>query len=84
MDTLAMVYLANQQSDQALNMIKKVLYLEPDNPTFRYHEAMINAAAGNSDQAVRILNDLLDGDNAKHEGFIERVDAVSLLEKLKG
>lgn len=79
MDTLAMVYLANQERDRALRTIKEALYLQPENPTLRYHEAMINATSGNEDSALRILTDLLDASG----DFPEKPDAVALFEKLK-
>ncbi|PLX63017.1 XrtA/PEP-CTERM system TPR-repeat protein PrsT [Sedimenticola selenatireducens] len=79
MDTLAMVYLANSDFEAALRTIKEVLYLEPDNPTLRYHEALINATAGNNSQAVQILTELL----GKTQDFSERPDATALLDSLK-
>ncbi|MBZ0098906.1 MAG: tetratricopeptide repeat protein, partial [Taibaiella sp.] len=79
MDTLAMVYLANGDFEAALRTIKEVLYLEPDNPTLRYHEALINANAGNNSQAVQILTELL----GKTQEFSERPDATALLDSLK-
>lgn len=79
MDTLAMVYLANKESDLALRTIKEVRYLEPENPTLRYHEALINATTGNNNQAVQILTELLE----KTEDFSEKAEAKALLEKLK-
>lgn len=78
MDTLAMVYLANKNHEMALRTIKDVLFLEPENPTLSYHEALINASAGKNNMAVQILSRLL-----KEAGeFPEKAEAAALLEKL--
>ncbi|WP_260295616.1 XrtA/PEP-CTERM system TPR-repeat protein PrsT [Sedimenticola hydrogenitrophicus] len=79
MDTLAMVYLANKEYELALRTIKDVRYLEPENPTLRYHEAIINATAGNSKLALQLLGELL----SKQQDFSEKSDAEALFEKLK-
>jgi putative PEP-CTERM system TPR-repeat lipoprotein len=79
MDTLAMVYLANKSHELALRQIKDALYLQPENPTLRYHEAMINTTTGNNKMAEEILTKLLD----KAREFPEKADAEALLEKLK-
>jgi putative PEP-CTERM system TPR-repeat lipoprotein len=78
MDTLALVYLANKETELALRTIKEVGYLEPNNPTLRYHEAMINAMAGNNKIAVQILTGLLE----KEQDFSEKAEAKALFEKL--
>lgn len=78
MDTLALVHLANKETELALRTIKEAGYLEPNNPTLRYHEALINATAGNNKVALQILKDLLKTD----KDFSEKTDAKALLEKL--
>jgi predicted Zn-dependent protease len=78
MDTLALVYLANKETELALRTIKEVGYLESNNPTLRYHEALINSMAGNNKIAVEILTDLL----KKEQEFSEKAEAKALLEKL--
>ena len=78
MDTLALVYLANNNIEMALRTIKDVLFLEPNNPTLRFHEAMINVSAGKQTLAVEILKDLL----GKEEDFPEKTEADALFKKL--
>ncbi len=78
MDTLAMVYLSNNKLDLALSTIKDVRYLDPENLTLRYHEAMINATAGNNKLAVEILTEIL----RSKRNFSEEAEAKALLEKL--
>lgn len=79
MDTLAMVYLANNEKELALRTIKEVRFLEPNNPVLRFHEAKINASAGKQDLAIEILTELLN----KEQKFAGRSEAEMLLQNLK-
>jgi len=79
MDTLALVYLANDNPEMALRTIREVSYLEPKNPSIRYHEAMIRAASGEREDAAGILRGLLSGETE----FAEKADAEALLKRLQ-
>lgn len=79
MDTLAMVYLANQNLDKAIRTMKEVRYLDPENRTLRLHEAEINAAAGNEASAIKTLQELL----SEKEEFPEKLEAEVLLKSLQ-
>ena len=79
MDTLALVYLANDNPEMALRTIREVSYLEPKNPSIRYHEAMIRAASVEREDAAGILRGLLSGETE----FAEKADAEALLKRLQ-
>jgi len=79
MDTLAMVYLANQDLDKATRTMKEVRYLDPKNRTLRLHEAKINAAAGNRASAIKTLQGLL----GEKGDFSEKSEAEALLKSLQ-
>ena len=78
-DTLAMALLGNNQIDQALLTIRKAMKLQPANPTFQYHLAIIMSKSGDSEGAISELSNLLKQDKT----FPEKAEAVQLLEQLK-
>jgi putative PEP-CTERM system TPR-repeat lipoprotein len=80
LDTLAFVEHGIGNHREAQRHIKRALADSPDNPTLRYHQAMIEASLGDKKRAVSILTELLDGDNAV---FSERKDAELLLVSLR-
>ncbi len=78
MDTLALVLLKNSEVNEAKKIIKDVMIKAPTNLSMKYHGAKIYAAAGNSDEAVKILKKIT-GDEVH---FSEKKDAQALLDKL--
>ena len=78
MDTLAVVLLKNNETVKAQRTIERALEKLPNNPSIKYHSAMINAAAGDKAKAKKYLKELLAG---KGE-FPERQEAEALLKTL--
>jgi len=78
LDTLAVVLLKNKETVKAQRTIDRALEKLPDNPSIKYHHAMINAAAGEKAKAKKYLTELLSG----KEEFPERKDAEALLKTL--
>lgn len=78
LDTLAVVLLKNKETVKAQRTIDRALEKSPDNPSIKYHHAMINAAAGEKAKAKKYLTELLSG----KEEFPERKDAEALLKTL--
>jgi putative PEP-CTERM system TPR-repeat lipoprotein len=78
-DTLAIVLLANGDVDEAKKTIAPVMRNEPNNPTYRYHSILIDAADGKRDTAVKDLEALL----AETSNFREKAEATALLTQLK-
>ncbi|MEJ2532680.1 MAG: PEP-CTERM system TPR-repeat protein PrsT [Halioglobus sp.] len=79
LDTLAVIEHLNGEYLRAHRNIQRALAAAPGNPTMRYHQAMIEAALGERDQAVATLEALLGEDAAS---FPERSEAEQLLEDL--
>lgn len=80
MDTLAVVLMKNNQNIKARRTIEQALSIAKDNPTMRYHSAMIDAHSGNQSSAIMTLESLLKEDTR----FPEREDARKLLDRLQG
>jgi putative PEP-CTERM system TPR-repeat lipoprotein len=78
MDTLALVLLKNSEVNEAKKVIKDAMIKAPTNLSITYHGAKILAAAGDSDEAVKILKKIT-GDKVH---FPEKKDAQELLAKL--
>jgi len=58
LDTLAVVEYTNKQYVQAKRSVQRALKLTPNNPSMRYHKAMILAALEDNANALKILDDL--------------------------
>lgn len=78
MDTLAVVLFKNNESVKAQRTIERALEKLPNNPSIKYHSAMINAVAGDKAKAKKYLTELLSGKNE----FPERKEAEALLKTL--
>lgn len=78
LDTLAVVLLKNDETAKAQRTIDRALEKSPDNPSIKYHHAMINAAAGEKAKAKKYLKELLSGEKE----FPERQEAEALLKTL--
>ena len=78
MDTLAVVLLKNNETVKAQRTIERALEKLPNNPSIKYHSAMINAAAGDKGKAKKYLTELLSG----KDEFPERQEAEDLLKTL--
>jgi tetratricopeptide (TPR) repeat protein len=78
-DTLAMVLLNNGETKKAGWAINRALEQDPENPSVRYHSALINAKAGKRKVAIEMLESLLLSDAA----FPDRADAEALLQQIK-
>jgi cellulose synthase operon protein C len=81
LDTLAVVEYHSGDHQGARQAIQGALAGAPDNPSMRYHQAMIDAALGENDKAVALLQALLAKDAG---GFPERAEAEKLLKSLEG
>ena len=81
LDTLAVVEYHNGNHEDARGSIRRAMQATPDNPTMRYHDAMISAALGDTDEAVATLQALLQAGAAP---FPQRQEAQALLDKLSG
>lgn len=78
LDTLAVVLLKNNETVKAQRTIERALEKLPNNPSIKYHSAMINAAAGDKEKAKKYLTELLSG----QDKFPERQEAEALLKIL--
>ena len=78
MDTLAVVLLKNNETVKAQRTIERALEKLPNNPSIKYHSAMINAAAGDKTKAKKYLTEILSGKGK----FPERGEAEALLKTL--
>ncbi len=81
LDTLAVIQYHSGDHQSARQAIQGALAGAPGNPSMRYHQAMIDAALGEKDKAVALLQELLAKDAA---GFPERAEAEKLLKSLEG
>lgn len=79
LDTLAVVRLNNDQIDLAQDAIRKALQLSPEQPSVRYHAAMIEHASGDSVSAFERLSLLLQDE----QNFPQRAEAERLYESLR-
>jgi len=80
LDTLAVIEFYNGEYTSARQNLERALAARPDNPTLRYHDAMIAAALGEREQAVEKLEALMAADTGE---FPERAEAQTLLDTLK-
>ena len=79
LDTLAVIQYANKDYTQANTSIREALLRKPDDPSLKYHRAMIAAALGNTAEAIKGLEAVL-GSGAD---FPEQDDARRLLAQLQ-
>jgi putative PEP-CTERM system TPR-repeat lipoprotein len=79
MDTHAFLLLKNNELERAKRSIERALAKAPNNPTMKYHDAMIDAASGNQASAISNLQTLL----AEGVDFPEKSDAEELLASLQ-
>lgn len=79
LDTLAYVQLKNNQIDLAERSIERALSKAPNNPSVRYHSAMIAEGSGDINEATRILSGLLRDETQ----FPERDEAERMLRRLE-
>ena len=78
-DTFAVVLLKNGEIDLAKRNIEKALAIKPKNPSFLYHSAMIDVAAGDKALAIKTLQALL----VEGNDFAEKAEAQKLLSELQ-
>ncbi len=79
LDTLAMVWLENNDLTKAQNIIERALRKKPDDPTLLYHRAIIFEKSGKKQEALSSLEASLSHDIP----FSERDEARRLLKRLK-
>ncbi|MEM9256920.1 MAG: XrtA/PEP-CTERM system TPR-repeat protein PrsT [Pseudomonadota bacterium] len=79
-DTLAVVESLNGQHESAKRNIARALSAYPEDPSIRYHAAMISHAAGDTEDALATLSTLFE---AEADDFPERDDALALLQSLQ-
>lgn len=79
LDTLALAYLENKDLDKAEAQIAKAQQLARDNPTVRYHAALIRNVRGDKGGAILILKGLL----GSTKDFPEKQEAAALLASLE-
>lgn len=77
-DTLAMVLAAAGKYDEAAEILRNLVASQPDNGSFRYHQAVVLNQQGQTAKARRILQELTQGDS----DFSEREEAIALLASL--
>lgn len=80
LDSLAVIAHLNGEYEEASVAIARALTRAPENLSLRYHEAMINAGMGNTEQAIASLRRLLELKDTKFE---ERAQAAALLAELE-
>lgn len=78
LDSLAVIEHLNDNPGRALVSIELALRERPQNPSMRYHKAMILASLGRTEQAVSALEALSALD------FPEKTEAQTLLQQLRG
>jgi Flp pilus assembly protein TadD len=78
MDTLAVALLKNGETNEARQVMDKVLLKKPNDPAFRYHSAMIDVAAGRREKARKNLLRLMQ----EGKDFAEKAEAEKLLVEL--
>ena len=80
LDTLAFIEHLNGENESAQYNIQRALAGAPDEPSLRYHAALIDAALGETQKAIVAL-EALTADGA--DDFAEHADAEKLLATLK-
>ncbi|MEH6567713.1 MAG: XrtA/PEP-CTERM system TPR-repeat protein PrsT [Halioglobus sp.] len=78
LDTLAVVEFVNKEYSQARRSIERALSHSPEDPSLRYHSAMILAALDNKTEATKILETL----TSEAAEFPELAEAQALLQTL--
>jgi putative PEP-CTERM system TPR-repeat lipoprotein len=78
LDTLAVIEFVNKNYGRAQRNIERALLQAPEDPSLRYHSAMILAALDNQPEATKILQEL----TAEGANFPELADAEALLQTL--
>lgn len=78
LDTLALVQSANGQHDKASQTINSLLEADSNNPTLRYHSALIALAAGKNDEGRLIMQTLIDDVSV----FPDRKEALEIMKEL--
>lgn len=63
---------------QARKVIEKVVSMRPENSTYRYHQAMILQKAGDRDEALSVLQPLVEQENE----FPEKAAALALYREI--
>ena len=81
LDTLAVIEHLNGDNTRAHRNIQRALEGAPGGLVMRYHKAMIEAALGETEQAIDSLEELLTNDAGE---FLERAEAEKLLMRLRG
>lgn len=81
LDTYAMVQLELGRTGEALSLNQQALQLLPDDAGLRLHWAMILRADGQRDEAVQVLQGLVDADGIAAE---QKAEAQTLLAELQG
>ncbi|MCB1688391.1 MAG: PEP-CTERM system TPR-repeat protein PrsT [Halioglobus sp.] len=79
LDTLAVVEYINKEYEQAQRNILRALKASPDDPSMRYHSAMIAVANNDNSTARSTLQKLI----AANKAFPELAEAKALLAKLE-
>jgi putative PEP-CTERM system TPR-repeat lipoprotein len=79
LDTLAVVQYHNKEYEQAQRNIQRALKASPDEPSMRYHKAMIAVALNDKPGARAMLEELL----AANKSFPEEAEARALLAELQ-
>lgn len=74
MDTLAMALLNSGDVAQSLQVVEAAVASRPDNPTIRYHEAVILDRLGKSEKAATVLKEIIE----QHDEFPEKKKAEEL------
>lgn len=77
--TLALAEYSNRDYSKAALSIRRAIMNDPENPDYRYHNALIVSARGDTDGAISLLEKLL----REAEQFDEYDEAVRLLGELK-
>ena len=79
-DTLGVIVLARGDSARALQLLQEAANGAPDRADIQYHLAKARAKNGDTEEARKILRQILGSNNS----FPERDDAKSLLQQLGG
>lgn len=77
LDTMALVLDKNGDYNRAKRTIERVVDRDPDNPTFKYHSALIDANAGHKESARKVLASLVDFDFPEKNAAKDLLKTVS-------
>jgi len=78
-DTLAMIMVARGELDDGAGILAELRQAQPENPSFQYHQAIVEVERGNTDTARELLEKLIAG----NPQFPELDEAQALLAKLR-